>query len=293
LETLFLMLNDVKPTPQLSSPRNPKIKVWAGLQSASQRVQRQQVVLEGLNAVSEALALGWLINPLLLDESLPLHERERLAQHPCVEQVYVTNQACLAKVATTATPPAVLGLAPWPSTFSLCSSLVEFSQALNRLAPSRLLVLAGLQDPGNLGALLRCAAAFGVQAVVLVGEGVGWHHPKVIRASAGVLGQVPCVTLAPSLSLPEVLHQLNEAGVRPVLTAGQGYQQAVPYHTFSWPEAWALVLGTEGEGLTALPAEAWQHYPTLTIPMASGVESLNVGVAGGILLSHAANCLSG
>lgn len=283
------MLDNTTPLPVISSPRNPKFKAWANLQKPSQRQLLQQMVLEGLNAVNEALALGWPIVTLLLADTLPLQERMRLVQHPCVRQVYLTHQACMAKVASTATPPSVWGIAPWPTTFSFCSSGPELTQALTNLNPSRLLVLAGLQDPGNVGALLRCAVAFGVQAVVLAGEGVAWHHPKVIRASAGVLGQVPCITLASKLNLPEVLQHLNKAGLAPVLTAGKGLPQAIAYPRFVWPRAWALVLGTEGEGLSALPQEVWQHYPTLNIPMASGVESLNVGVAGGILLSHAAN----
>jgi TrmH family RNA methyltransferase len=285
------MFNDVTSLPLLTSPRNTKLKLWGALKLATHRTQQRQVVLEGIHAVSEALALGWPVNPLLLADTLHAHELNRLANHPHVREVYLTNQACLAKVATTATPPTVWGVAPWPNTFSLCSSLGMFAQTLGQLAPKRVLVLAGLQDPGNVGALLRCAAAFDVQAVVLAGDGVGWHHPKVIRASAGVLGQVPCVTLAPSLTLPDVLQHLNATGLHPVLTAGQGYPQAVAYPVFNWPKAWALVLGTEGEGLTALPATIWQQYSTLTIPMVSGVESLNVGVAGGILLSHAINTL--
>lgn len=145
---------------------------------------------------------------------------------------------------------------------------------------ARLLLLCGVQDPGNLGALVRVAEAAGASGCLCVG-GADPGHPKALRASMGSLLRLPC----PSLENGEdALALLETAGIRLVATTLT--RDAVPYTKGHFSPPLALALGGEGQGLPeALVERAAQR---IHIPMAGRVESLNVAVAAGIVLYEAA-----
>jgi 23S rRNA (guanosine2251-2'-O)-methyltransferase len=138
------------------------------------------------------------------------------------------------------------------------------------------LVLDGVQDPRNLGAILRTARAFGVGAVVLARDRSTGVTPVVVSASAGLvfglrIAQVP--------NLVRAMEALKAAGFWLV---GLAPRDGTPIDRFEPPSRPALVAGGEGEGLRALVARSCDF--TVTIPMAAGVESLNVSVAVGVAL---------
>jgi len=138
------------------------------------------------------------------------------------------------------------------------------------------LVLDGVQDPRNLGAILRTARAFGVGGVVLARDRSVGITPVVVSASAGLLfglriAQVP--------NLVRAMEALKAAGFWLV---GLAPRDGTPIDRFAPPSRPALVAGGEGEGLRALVGRTCDF--TVTIPMATGVESLNVSVAVGIAL---------
>jgi TrmH family RNA methyltransferase len=138
------------------------------------------------------------------------------------------------------------------------------------------LALDRLQDPGNLGTLLRCALAAGVEEVWLAG-GADPHQPKVLRASAGA-----------ALALP--LRRLQNLAPALAQAAGQGSQVVAtvvaaavrPYWELDWGQPTVLLLGNEGAGLD--PALVALASERVTIPHAAAVESLNVALAAAPLL---------
>jgi TrmH family RNA methyltransferase len=142
-----------------------------------------------------------------------------------------------------------------------------------------LVVLAGVSDPGNAGTLLRIAEAVGAAAVLFFAGGVDPFSPKCVRSSAGSIFRVPVVTGG---VLVETLEQLGASGVRRVgTTAGAGE----PYHQADLTGPIALVLGNESHGL---PAEADAHLDGYVhIPMVGHTESLNVAMAGSVILFEA------
>lgn len=141
-----------------------------------------------------------------------------------------------------------------------------------------LLVLDGIQDPGNMGTLIRAGRAFGMGGV-LVGKGcVDPHHPKVLRAGAGAHFHLG---ISDPLEIPSCLEKVKEAGLAVVVADPRG---GVPFDRADYPPVQALVLGNEGSGVT-LEARRLADL-TVRIPLMDGTESINVAVASGILLYH-------
>lgn len=138
----------------------------------------------------------------------------------------------------------------------------------------RLLLLDGIQDPGNAGTLVRSAAAFGLEGVVALDGTVDPWNPKAVRAAAGTVFRLPVVTAAWAMVGPA----LAEAGV-PLWVADAG---GGPVPEAPPPRPWALVVGSEGSG--ARPEVLAAAGRRVSVPMPGGTESLNAGVAGAILL---------
>jgi TrmH family RNA methyltransferase len=147
--------------------------------------------------------------------------------------------------------------------------------SLHLPADSLVLVLDRLQNPGNLGTLVRTADALGAGAVVRLEPGADPHDPIAVRATMGSLFNLP---LAATPDLDELVAWLRHQGVR--LVAADPYQGHI-WHQADWSGGVALVLGNEARGLSAEwrpRVDAW-----VRLPMRASAESLNVAVAGGVL----------
>jgi len=142
-----------------------------------------------------------------------------------------------------------------------------------------ILVLAGIQDPGNLGTIIRSAEAFGADGVLCLPGTVSAWNPKAVRASAGSVFRMPLLTV----SEDEMFENMRAAGVRVVATTVQGAQAA---DLMNLADPVALVIGNEGNGVPInLAAKA---DGAITIPCPGPVESLNAAVAASVLLYEAA-----
>ena len=147
-------------------------------------------------------------------------------------------------------------------------------------AARRILALEGVQDPGNVGTLLRSAAAFGFDAVVLGPGCASPLSPKTLRSSMGAAGRLPTLH---SDDLPAALAALRARGVTTLATA---LYRSRPLDEAGndFPGGLCVVIGSEGQGLTDETIAACTG--TVRIPMTDRVESLNAGIAGSILLWH-------
>jgi TrmH family RNA methyltransferase len=141
----------------------------------------------------------------------------------------------------------------------------------------KVLVLEGIQDPGNVGTILRAAAAFGVDQIWLDKDCADIWSPKVLRAGMGAQFAVRCL---PRLDIMRALESFHGKVIATTLSP-----QSVPLPTYDWPVDYALVMGNEGAGVSeALLGSADVH---VMIPMQAGIESLNVGIATAICLYEA------
>jgi RNA methyltransferase, TrmH family len=243
----------------IRSRANPLIKrvgaVLAGREPTT-------LVLEGERLVEDALRSGLPIE-LLLVAHTQRERAERLAQD--VPSLRLVDADLLQKVSRLKTSPGVLALCQAPP-----------AQRIERWRRDRRtlwLVVAGVADPGNLGALARSAEALGVQAMIAV-EGASPWSPKALRGSMGSLLRLPVCT---GLAAGEVARALAALGVRQVRAATRdGGEPAA----FDWTGPVALWVGAE---TGALP-EAALAFESVSIPMAGRSESLNVTVATALLL---------
>ncbi|MBF0184763.1 MAG: 23S rRNA (guanosine(2251)-2'-O)-methyltransferase RlmB [Magnetococcales bacterium] len=162
-----------------------------------------------------------------------------------------------------------VGLRPQPSFESLLQRLSTLPQAV-------LLLLDGVEDPRNLGAVLRCAEAFAASAVLLPRDRSAPLSSLAIKAAAGAAERVDVVRV---VNLARAIEALQEVGVQVTGLAAEG-QQSI--RTFAFADKVALVLGSEGKGLRRLTRDRCDHL--LSIPMSGQVGSLNVAVAAGVAL---------
>jgi TrmH family RNA methyltransferase len=181
------------------------------------------------------------------------------------------SEEALALVSTMETPPGILAVVAAPGT--------ALGEALAHARPF-LLALDGIQDPGNLGTMLRTAAAAGVTGALLGRGTVEPGNPKALRAAMGATFQVP---LAVEVDLPAVLSELARRGVKVV--AGDLEGETVLFGAALAPPL-AVVVGGEANGLS--PAVEAVVTCRLRIPMAAGVESLNAAAAAALLLYEVA-----
>ena len=225
--------------------------------------------IEGPNLLAEAIRAGLRIACVFAaqgSESL----LDSLALPPQTE-ILLLPRKLLDSALTTESPQPIAALVEPPSW--------SWPAVLGRGSAPLLLVLAGLQDPGNLGAVLRSAEAFGVSGVLCLPGTVSAWNPKAVRASAGSVFRVPLL----ATSSEECFPRLRDAGVRIFSTSAR---DASPASQVDLTVPTALLIGNEGNGLpTELAAQA---DAALTIPCPGPVESLNAAVATGILLYEAA-----
>jgi TrmH family RNA methyltransferase len=154
-----------------------------------------------------------------------------------------------------------------------------------------LVVLAGVQDPGNVGTILRTAAAFGVTGAATAASGISGtaspFSPKALRASAGAALHLPILA---GMSLAILLTQFKIAGIRTLASSvhepRDGEQPLLAPWELDWCEPVALLVGNEGAGL---PEELERTADArIRIPMASGIESLNAAAAAAVVFYEAA-----
>lgn len=183
-----------------------------------------------------------------------------------------------AKMSDTKTPQGILAVLDQPrydlQEILQCSreSSVEKRQPL-------FLVLENLQDPGNLGTIMRTGEGAGITAVIMSASTVDIFNPKVIRSTMGSIYRVPFIY---EESLPEVMAVLHEAGVKTYAAHLDGKDY---YDSFSFEGPTAFLIGNEGNGLTRELADMASFY--IKIPMEGKLESLNAGVASALLVYEA------
>jgi 23S rRNA (guanosine2251-2'-O)-methyltransferase len=144
--------------------------------------------------------------------------------------------------------------------------------------PHTLLALDGVTDVGNFATLIRSAVAFGVGAILLPKHQSVGLTPVVAKRSAGAVDRVPFVQVGNMVRALEALQQLG------CWLYGAEAQGETAIATVAWPERTVLVMGSEGRGMRRLVRERCDHL--VRIPMREGTDSLNVAVAGSIILSH-------
>lgn len=247
----------------ITSPHNPKLKLIRALQGrAKERREAGAFVVEGIRLVEDAVISNWRFRFALFDETLNergMAQIEGLRSNGVeVEEV---SAGLMKSLSETETPQGIL-------------AVLELTQLPITNHPSFVLIPDQIRDPGNLGTLLRTAAAAGVQAVLLPPETTDAFAPKVVRAGMGAHFRLPIRTL----NWEEVEQVVRSAGLQ-VFLADMGGQSC--WET-DLRQPVALVIGGEADGASE-SARKLTHQK-ISIPMRGNVESLNAGVAGSVLM---------
>jgi TrmH family RNA methyltransferase len=254
----------------IESPQNSLIKQIRRTIRSGELLVDGFVILETPRLVEDALASGSEICKTLVSADANQRARSVIAKLPHDTEVYEIPPGVFSSLASTETAQGILALARAP----------EWKEAdLFHGGAPFVLIVASVQDPGNLGTIVRSAEAFGASGILLT---VGTVHPynaKVVRATAGSLLRVPMLH---GLSPDEALAMLSRHRV-PIFSSVVEGGLALP--ELDLTGAAAIAIGSEGAGLPTKLADAGQRF---TIPIASSVESLNAGAAAAIVLYEAA-----
>jgi RNA methyltransferase, TrmH family len=231
--------------------------------------------IEGVHIVEEAIRSGLRFRAILFRESAEGLANRLLPQIGSHVETLLVPERIFDSAVASESPQGVAALV----------RLKEFSSddLLERTELGPIVVVVGLQDPGNLGTIVRSAEAFGSAGVTL-GEGtVSRFNSKVIRASAGSLFRLPVVSAKTEGGLDGILSQFRDRGVRLLATSSH---KGTPLDQAALTAASAIFIGGEGTGVPkSLMA---QIDDTIAIPHSPRVESLNAGVAASIVLYEAA-----
>jgi len=259
----------------ISSRTNPRIKALASLQQRKERAAAGLALAEGVHLAVEALASDIPVETLVLAETACARpEAEALRAQAAANGVEILELAdgCYAKISELQSPEGVA---------------VVFRPRAHALADlcgadARLLVAAGVQDPGNAGALVRVSEAAGASACVFL-EGADITGGKFLRATMGSCFRLPCLRT----DLPAFLQAARQNRIRVLAALGPEPAAELGIRSVSYTEAdycspVAICVGAEGAGLPGELLAAADAF--LSIPMRAPVESLNVAVAAGILL---------
>ncbi|MFP7493360.1 RNA methyltransferase [Terribacillus saccharophilus] len=241
----------------ITSTQNAQVKQWQKLKRKKDRIKTNTFLIEGFHLVEEAIKAGWTVDQLILREET---EQPEWASH--LEAVSVSDHV-FKSITETETPQGI-------------AAVVQMQdKKLKR--HNRILLLDAVQDPGNLGTIIRTADAAGYDAVY-VGEGsADRYNHKVIRATQGSIFHLPVLTADLALLLPE----LQDNGYTVWAAALEG---AVDYRDLTAPDKTALLVGNEGAGIDKRLIA--QSDMAVKIPIFGKAESLNVSIATGILLYH-------
>ncbi len=230
-----------------------------------------ECAIEGVKLIEEALRSSQHLASVFFSEAARPIAEKLLPQINARTEALVLPNKLFNSIVPSEAPQGVAALVKLPA-FSAV-------QLLDRSSNGPLVVAAGLQDPGNLGTVLRSAEAFGAAGIFLTEGTVSLYNPKVLRGSAGSIFRVPSLRI----SSAELIPLLRAHGVRLLATCSH---QGTPLPQISWTLPLAIFIGNEGAGLSR---ELTRHMDeTLAIPQAVQVESLNAGVAASIVLYEAA-----
>jgi TrmH family RNA methyltransferase len=227
--------------------------------------------IEGLRILEEAIRSGLRFRAVFFSSSAEAKAQRLLPQIGAHVETVLLPDKLFASAVPSETPQGVAALARWRE-YSLDDVLAK-SQA------GPLLAIAGVQDPGNLGTILRSGEAFGAGGVLL-GEGtVSPFNPKVVRASAGSVFRLPVARA----KFSEAIGRLREQGLRLVATSSH---KGTPLPEAKLGGPLAIFIGSEGAGLPRNLVSEMDEV--VGIPHSPQVESLNAGVAASIVLYEAA-----
>jgi TrmH family RNA methyltransferase len=258
-------------TPKELSAGNERVREAAKLAQKKFRRESGCILIEGTRLVADALASGAAVREIFCTPAFLESDHGKAIRVCCGGTVTAITEAAAAKLSDTRTPQGVF-------------AVVEFAPAtLDHVMlgiDALVLVADNIADPGNLGTMIRSAAALGAQCVIASGDSCDPGNPKVVRATMGAIFRVPVVG---EVELADTVKMLRSHGLQIAAAVARGGR---PPWEADLDRPTALLIGSEADGL---PADIVRSADAaITIPMHHGAESLNAAACATALLYEAA-----
>jgi TrmH family RNA methyltransferase len=252
---------------RIEGRHNPLVKELRAAFAHAELTPDGYCAIEGMRILEEAIRSGLKFKAVFFRNSAENRAQRLLPQLAANVETLLLPDKLFASAVPSESPQGVAALVR-------CKSF-KLEDVLAKSQAGPLLAIAGVQDPGNLGTILRSAEAFGAGGILL-GEGtVSPFNSKVIRASAGSVFRLPII----QAKLPKILDQMRELGLRLIATSSH---KGTPLDQAMLTGPLAIFIGSEGAGL---PHDLLTEMTeVIAIPHSPSVESLNAGVAASIVL---------
>ncbi|MCP5045689.1 MAG: RNA methyltransferase [bacterium] len=251
-------------THTIESRSNPKVK-------ALLKQRDNYFFFEGEKLVNDIITQNIEISFLIIKGTASLsqtgeglNKRYNYNKKGTAHETWYVSAPVMSKLSSLKEPPGVM-------------AVVEYKEKSVNWDEARIVIgLDNIQDPGNAGTVSRCAAAFGADGVVLTGASVKLNNPKFLRATQNAIFQVPHQRFEQPGAL---IREAEKAGFNIYLTSSRSTGNTLPPHQLEPP--CLILLGNEGQGLEE---ELFHRYPSVKIPHADTIESLNAGISACIIL---------
>lgn len=258
----------------IDNPRSPRVRAVHKLAKRSAREETGLFLIEGPQAVAEALAYHF---ELIVELYVTKQARERYtdiveAAMDASVDIETVSEAVIEQMADTVTPQGVLAVAR------------QFPITVDELVarePRLVAVLHEIRDPGNAGTIIRAADAAGADGVILSGASVDAYNPKVVRSTTGSMFHLPVVQ---GVEFDEALAAVRKVGLQVLAADIKGEDLPTVRHLLGAPTAW--LFGNEAHGLDTADLERADH--AVKIPIYGHAESLNLATAASVCLYESA-----
>lgn len=254
----------------ITSRTNPAISAAAALRKKKHRDESKMFLLDGIKLLREAVAAGIEITSVFATEkNLPLC-REILPENV----ITVVTEPVFDRLSTEKSPQGVICVAKYIDKIHIINKIYKVDDFRNG---GRYLMLSSLRDPGNLGTVIRTAAAFGIDGLILSSDCADIYNPKTVRAAMGTLFRM---SVAYASDIVDTVSVLGEAGYS--VCAAVLDPDSESLDTMRVTDKTVFVIGNEGHGID--PAIISAAHKKVYIPMAEGVESLNASAAAAVFM---------
>lgn len=253
----------------IKSRHNAEIQEIIQLRDRKKRKEKEKCIVEGWRLLKDAWRSGVYIQKVYISKSFWEKREEEVEGFLSSVSYSIVDDSLINKISLLETPPGILGVLPL--------FLKPSWEIISREKKSIIVLSDGIQDPGNLGTLIRIAEGLGVSALILSEDTVDPYNYKVIRASSGSIFRLP-IWVA---SFEEIMKFFKDWRV--IIADPEGKEV---YFNYDYRESFLLVLGNEAWGVRE------ENYKELNpvklrIPLKKEVESLNVAIAGSAFLFEA------
>ena len=267
---------------EITSRQNSTLVWAASLSEKKYREKHKTFLADGVKLVEEALVSHLPVSHIFIEESkreeyLPLILSLTENRKGDAPQIFLLSSPCFEKISTEKAPQGIIAAIKYLDFFKRTAKINSEEQL------GRTLFLSSVRDPGNLGAIIRSAAAFGTETVILSGDSADIYHPRVLRSAMGTLFRMRVFIVSEEA---EAIRSLQLAGRR--LYAAELRDHAVSLSSLSLDRNDIFVIGNEGHGID--PTISALCDGSVYIPIVPGVESLNASVAASVLLWEQSKC---